>query len=422
MRISLLIVSLFLTFASVQAHANNQQLTEKIRVAVIVGDTAITTIDIRDRVNLMLFSAGLDAEQEVVKRLIPQVVRTLIDEELYRQEARDLNISISDTELKNALRSIEVKNKLGEGKLVSFLKDKGVNYHSLESQLKAQLLWNKIIRRRIRTRVSVTDKEVDEKLENIAHRAGMIEYDISEIVLPVDKPEDESDIANLSEELLAEIKKGADFNSIAREFSQGVTAKTGGDKGWVGLDDLPKAIAVAVQDLSEGGVSEPIRTTDSYYLVKLHKKRTLVVPDKKESEIGLRQAFVFFKEKSTEAREGQVAALRGAKEQVTSCDNFTDFAKTIGSKTDPKMVMTQYRSLNDDIRKVLQPLKVGDVSPIIKSEKGLHVFMICEKTEAVATVAEKQKIRDGLFAQKVDLQSKRYLRNLRRNAFIDIRL
>ncbi len=67
-------------------------------------------------------------------------------------------------------------------------------------------------------------------------------------------------------------------------------------------------------------------------------------------------------------------------------------------------------------------LKVGEASPPIQSDTGVVMVMVCKRTDAPSTMPSRDDIADNLTRQRLDLIARRYLRDLRRQAFIDVRV
>ena len=150
------------------------------------------------------------------------------------------------------------------------------------------MLWGKVIQRRLRPLVEVGDEEVTARMERMRANAGKTEYLVAEIFLRVDDAASESQVENVANSLVAQIKEGANFAAVAQQFSQGAGALQGGDLGWVtqgqlpreldgalsdlgarGLNELPEWLMNLVQTLNEGETSEPYAVSNGALLVVL---------------------------------------------------------------------------------------------------------------------------------------------------------
>ncbi len=84
--------------------------------------------------------------------------------------------------------------------------------------------------------------------------------------------------------------------------------------------------------------------------------------------------------------------------------------------------MTQLKNVKKNIRDVLKELPVGTPSPVIKSDAGLHVFMVCERIQAAPNFVQPARVREMLQQQKLELHFRRYVQDLRKEGFVEIRL
>jgi len=71
-----------------------------------------------------------------------------------------------------------------------------------------------------------------------------------------------------AEDLLKRIKQGAQFESIAREFSTCPSKSSGGDLGWFGPGKMVAQFESAVKRMSAGSVSDVVQTQFGYHLIK----------------------------------------------------------------------------------------------------------------------------------------------------------
>lgn len=79
--------------------------------------------------------------------------------------------------------------------------------------------------------------------------------------------------------LVEQARQGGDFAALAREHSDDpVTAKKGGELGWLMKDALPEAMGQAVFALNAGEISDPIKTDDGYHVLKVEDKRNQSIP------------------------------------------------------------------------------------------------------------------------------------------------
>lgn len=413
-----LLLACTLLTGTITAHASNQ-----VGIIATVGDQAISSSDIEDRMRLAIFASGLTDSPEIRTKLFPQILQVLIDEELYRKEAVSLKLEVSDTEMARAVENLEQQNKLEKGKLTEFLDQHGVPFRALKRQIEAEILWQKIVVGKIRPKVLITDKEVDEGVEYInQHKAGAAEVNLSEITLPVNTPSDEPSVAELAKRLVTEIRQGTDFASVARQFSRSTTAASGGALGWIPQHQLAPEIQEAIRPLHVGDITDPIRAPEGYHILKLEDNRSEISADNNDTEYGIRQAFIpITATLSQSAQDRIIQTINNKKNKVKTCQDFETFSSDIHSSISANMVTVSLKQLNLKIAQTLSQTEIGHLTPLIQSKSGIHIFMVCEKTEAQASLEVRNKIRDALYRQKLELGVRRYLQDLKRSSFIEIR-
>lgn len=405
---------------------SNTTQAQDFKIIAIVGEQAISSVDMENRYKLALFASGLKSSPEIREKLLPQIQQVLINEALYREEAKHLGYEISAAELAKAMRQVEKRNNLPEKQLTKFLIEKNVPIKAVEDQLTAELLWDKIIARHVRPKITITELDIDEGVERSLQSKVSQEVNLSEIVLPVDLPEEESKISQLANKLSAEINAGADFSSIARQFSRSVTASGGGVIGWIEQSQLAADVLNQIQRLEIGKITAPLRTAEGYQILRINDRRTKggenAIPASRTS-YGIRQAFVrFTADMTTEDKTVLIATVNEKREALNECNDFNDFAKEINSSIPTTLSSVQPETLSPEISDALQKTPVGKVSPIINNENGLHVFMVCSKSAVKMDAERRAQIKNYLYQQKLSLGIKQYLQTLRQNIFIDMRV
>lgn len=397
---------------------------KNIDIVANVNDDIISNIDLQRRVDMTISQSGLKKTRKVERKIRPQTLQTLIDESLQRQEAAKFNINVAEYDLSDALKSISSRNKIKYSDFPKFIEAKGINYDSFKSQIKSQLIWNKIVMQKIRSRIIVTNREIDEEIEHISSSSGIAEIKISQIFLPFANAENKKDVKQtqeLAEELYAEILEGADFSAVAKEFSKNSYAENGGDLGWNRKNKLSDEIVSVVTSLQVGEVSKPFFTKNGYSIIKLNERRAFVTPQQ-NSEITMRQAaFVTGTEATKSAVENRIKQINSELRKVKACNEFAAFAKRNKSAVSTDKITTNLSDVNDEIRPVLKNLKINNPSKVLVSSSALHVFMICDKKKGEPALVVRENVKEVITRKKLDLSIAYYMQNLRRTALIEIK-
>ena len=249
---------------------------ESVGIAAVVNNEAISIPDLVARIDVAIVASRLRASEDLRRQLAPQVLRSLVDERLKVQEAERLGVRVTDDEMANARRSVEQRNGIAAGGLDDFLQRQGLDVATVTDQLRAEILWSKLVRGRLGAAVSVGEGEIDEALAQLEANRGRPEYRVAEIFLAVESSEQENEVRAAAESLFEQLRAGAKFDQIASQFSQSATAAVGGDIGWVLEGELPSEIEAVLARMEPGRIAPPVRTFDGYSIVLLIDRRTVL--------------------------------------------------------------------------------------------------------------------------------------------------
>ncbi|GAB6054432.1 peptidylprolyl isomerase [Magnetospira thiophila] len=414
--------TLVFTCLLVQPDSRAQQSIQGI--AAVINDEVISVYDVWARMQIVISSSDLPNTPEVQKRLVPQVLRGLIDETLQLQEARRLGIEATENDMKRAKADLEQQNKLPPGTLGQFLAARGVDQTALERQLSAAMSWSKVQRFRLRTNIRVGEDEVEEAIERIRANKGKPEHLAAEIFLPVDNPREEEKVRQISERLISQIRAGADFQALARSFSKSASAANGGDLGWVLQGQIDPELDAALATMEPGTVSDPVRTLSGYHILLLRKRRISAGLSAGEpAKVRLYQVFLpLAGQAPATALEESNRRLREATQAAASCDDMEKIGQQLGTRMSGSLGTLELTSLPLPFQQVIGPLPDNKPSPPIRTEQGVVVLMVCERSGGTSEEALRTKVKDMLLDTRTDKAAQRLMRDLRRDALVDIRL
>ena len=255
-------------------------------IAAVVNSDAITMSDVYDRMKLMIVSSGMPNTPDIQERLKNQVLNMLIEESLQMQEARSANITITPEEVAGGLTTIAKNNNLELDRFRAMLQNDGIRIRTLENQVRAQLAWGRVVQRKLRKQVDVSESDIDERQRFLESSIGKQQYQVAQIFLPLDSGQQEAEVQALAQRLTREItERRAPFPQVAQQFSQEAAAARGGDLGWVQEGELPEQLNQALATMKEGDLSDPIRTVSGYHILLLRGKRTVSaenIPDREQ--------------------------------------------------------------------------------------------------------------------------------------------
>ena len=246
---------------------------DTLRIVALVNDEAITAIDLGARTQMLIASGQMQNTPEVQQRLRPQVLRALIDERLRQQAADREGIVVSQDRIDERMAQLAQSNNLSLENFRTALAQNGIDPAWIEQQIRTELAWTMLVSRKFRPGIIVTDEDIDNAQRQMRESQGTTQYRVAEIFLSIDDPNDTPAVQEAAQRLLEQLKRGANFGAVARQFSQAASAGNGGLLGWVGPSDLAPELAAAVETMAPGTVTGPIRSDGGLHIVALVDRR-----------------------------------------------------------------------------------------------------------------------------------------------------
>lgn len=392
-------------------------------IAAVVNHEVISVFDLLERMKLVIVSSDLKDTPETRQRLLPLVLRSLIDERLELQEAQRLEISVGNDEIEKALADIEKQNNIKKGEIKDFFAKTGVDQETVLNQVRAGIAWGKVIRRRIRPTIDIGDEEVNEAYARVQANKDKPQNLVAEIFLAVDSPDKEPEVRAVADRLVREIRTGANFPALSRQFSESASALSGGDLGWVAEGQLGAEQDAAIKPLKPPALTDPIRTPGGFYILLLRDRK---IPSKEDAggiTVELRRLHLVL---AADASKQEVAlgmqaakALRG---RAKNCDEMQKLADETGSSLSGNLGWIHLNELPEDLQIVVKRLVVGKVSEPLRRSDGIALLMVCDRKEEKSVIPTRDEVAEALLRQRLELQADRYLRDLRSNATVDTRI
>lgn len=391
------------------------------RIAAVVNDDVVTGHDLEMRLRLAISSTGLPDNEETRRRVLPQVIRRLIDEKLQMQEAKRLEVEVSDGEIDRQIAQIESRNGMPPGALLPMLRQQGVNPEALRAQVRAEIAWVSTVSRRLSGSVRVSQDEITAMLDMLKASQGQPEFLASEIFLALDGSTSEDDVRRLVERLVDQIRGGASFPQLAQQFSQDATAAAGGSLGWVTANLMDPDLAAALSAMQPGDL-RIVRSLAGFHILSLRDRR--IAGGGGEIEFDLAQA-LFSIPKDADAEIKAKTASRAAEmaASVRSCENFETLGTQLGADRARRVGKVTSSDMAPDLRAAVLPLQAGQVSRPVEGPNVLSVVMVCARKELPPKdLPSRDEIAKRIEGERLDLLARRRLRDLRRSAFIDLRI
>lgn len=396
---------------------------DSLAIAAVVNDDVITVLDLSVRTRMVIVSARLEDSPETRTRLASQVLRGLIDERLKLQEAELNGISVPQAAIDERVAQLAAQNNMSVDQFRQVLERNGILVDTLTDQIRAEIAWATLIQRKLQPTVVISEEEVDEALAELQANLGKPEYRVAEIYLATDSTTSEEEVRQTAQRLVDQLRQGGDFESLARQFSQSASAANGGDLGWVRPGQLDSDFDAALADLQPGAVAGPLRTAGGYHIIKMLDRRQTGSTSELDGRVSMKQVFIPVAEGASPAETEEAAATaRSVTAQARSCDDMVRLSKEINPEANTDLDDLRIGDLPDVLRPVALEQELGTPSDPVHVETGIGIFMVCERHLPETGLPSRQEISQSLMRERLDILARGYLRDLRRAAFVDVRV
>ncbi len=204
----------------------------------------------------ILYSDVVKAAKENKTSNLREALDRLIEREILITEAEKEGIKVSDKEVQRALKELMEKNGFKDEKeFEKALKEEGLTLEDVKRKLKEQLLIAKLIAKDVKSKVEVSESEIDKVCRKVEGKKVRDVYYIF------------TKSRSKAEKAISLLQEGVPFEKVAKELSEDrITAKEGGHIGKVGRGMLIKPLDQAVWSIKPGSY-ELVRTDKGFFIV-----------------------------------------------------------------------------------------------------------------------------------------------------------
>jgi peptidyl-prolyl cis-trans isomerase SurA len=356
------------------------------------------------------------------------VLDRLIVQEIEAQQAKRVGLTVSDEQLNSALQEIAARNKIPFDQLPTALASQGVDYKLYRDSMRKELTLNTLRQRDVIARITVTPHELEQYVDRQQSAAANDEFNVSHILLSLPAaatPQQLAEISAKAEDLVARAQKGEDFGQLAIANSNSQTALDGGQLGWRKGAQLPQFILDLVTKMKPGEVSAAVRTPSGFHIVKLNERRG------GEAQVIVNQIHVrhiLLKTNELDDDETVRQKLAKLRERILAGEDFAGIASTAsqdsGSAPDGgDLGWSGPGTFVPEFDKAIADLKPNEISEPFKSRFGWHIVqMLGTRTYDSTDDVRRQKAYAAIRESKADEETELWLRRLRDEAFVEVKM
>ena len=428
MRMNKLLASLILLLVLGAPLAQAQLMpTEKLDgiVAVLDGDVILRSELDRQVATIKAQYASNPQQLPPIGELERQVLDRMIVSKLQIAKADDTGIRISDAEIDQTLGQIAMQNRMDVDQLRQAITRQGLSWEQFRTNVHDESLIQKLRQRVVQSRVQISDTEIELLLKSGGVKRGQLHLGHIQITLPDGATPDQIAAAQAkADDVAKQIQGGMDFAAAAIRYSDAQNALDGGDLGWRSYDEVPPAFSEIAEKLKPGQTAPPVRGPNGFHIIKLIERRepaSDLVTEYHARHILIRTTELV----SASQAEKTIRELRA---RILAGEDFAKLAKEYSNdKVNANLggdlgwfVKTAY---GDKVAEALTNTKIGEISEPFQSDAGWHIVEpLATRTEDKTAEAERDKARQTLGARKSEEEYASFLRQIRSEAYIEIRL
>lgn len=401
------------------------------RIVAVVGSEPITLKELQARLStakLQLKKQGTPLPPEEV--LQKQMLERMIIDRIQVQMAQETGLWVEDSQLNQTILRIASGNKLTLDQFKAALKKDGLNFDQFREEIRNEMMISRLREREVDSRVTITEPEIDLWINNQEQAAAQgAEYAVAHILLRIPEGATFAQIAVIktrAEQALARARKGENFAQLVASYSDAPDALQGGLLGWRPLTALPTLFAEVVPSLNAGEISQVLRSPSGFHIVKVLNKRG-------------GEAMRFEPVKQTRARHilmriDQLVSeadarhkLESVRQRLLNGEDFVELARLYsqdGSASKGGDLGWLYQGDTvPDFEKVMDALKIGEISQVTRSPFGLHLIQVMDRrTQDVSNERRRVAAKQALRERKAEEAYQDWLRQMRDRAYVEIRL
>jgi len=415
-----------LALAAGPARAEYQQLDA---IVAVVEDDVVLASELTSRLQTIReqFAAN-NAELPPQDILVSQLLERLIIENLQLQEAERRGVTIDDETLTRAVMGFAQQNGLSLEQFVEALAQDGMSYVEFREQIRREMMMQRLQRNIVNRRITINDSEIEALLNSPYYQQLLSdEFRVGHILLTWPENADDSaaeQALDRAQEIVAELRQGADFAQMAVANSASSNALEGGDLGWRKAGELPSLFAEQVLEMRPGEVADPIVTRGGVHIVKLLEQRGAGV--RTEQQALLRHILVQPSEIRSEAETR--ALIDDIHRQLEEGADFAELAEEYSE--DPGSALnggnlgwTSGEEFVPAFREAMANTATGELSAPFRSQYGWHVLEVQDRREQdMSEEARRDMALQIVHQRRFDEELQEWLKELRDEAFVEVRL
>ncbi|GHT93412.1 chaperone SurA [Alphaproteobacteria bacterium] len=423
------LLAVFSGVSDVECAAKSKSTSDAVEysgIVAIINDEIVTSYDLENRVRLVMLSIGDGVTADMKAKIYTEVLEEIVNEKLKTQctkkytpkggwmSKKEMNDAVKDT-VQDMAKQI---NKSPE-EFLEFLESKGINFNVIKSQIEANLCWVEYIKARFGKNINISESELNRIYATVKEKFTKESYYVHRMFFPFSKPSEEAAIASHANNLLNMLKNGAEFGSVARQFSKSADAKRGGELGWIFQGQLSPEEESTLKGMSIGSYAIA-KSSKGYFLLYLHDKRESGV--RSLTDLDIVQVIMPFQQKnpSSDVIGPLMDYVNDLMKKSNGAKDLVAKAKESGMMMISDVTHCTLESMQPQFRNMLSDVQQDCFSKPMLVDGGIVVVCVMDRKVTTLKEPSRDEIKYQKTSERLTVFAERELQDLKKKAVINI--
>ena len=398
-------------------------------IVAVVDEDVVLASELLERINLvresMIQNKVPMPERDV---FVGQVLDRLIIENIQLQEANNRGVVIDEQTLSQAVQQFAESNGQTVEEFVVGLESQGTSYRKFREDIRLEMTLSRLQRGMINQRISISDQDISGLLNSPFYKDFFSdEYSLGHIRLDLSDNPSETDKERLiaeADNLVEQLRGGEDFGKIAAAKSSSSTALDGGSLGWRRAGEIPSLFAEIALEMEIGDISDPIVSGSAVHIIKLIERRGAGMQELSQtlvSHILIKPSEIRSDKESRDLSESIYRQLLQGTEFAELAKQYSDDPGT--ALNGGSLGWSEEGQFVPEFSEVMGKTETGQLSEPFLSPFGWHVLRVDDRrVQNISDEARREMAIDILFKRRFEEERQEWLKEIRDEAYVEIRI
>ncbi|NVJ62299.1 MAG: peptidylprolyl isomerase SurA [Gammaproteobacteria bacterium] len=411
-------------FSSFVSNASSKQLDQTI---AIVEQDVILESELQRRMEQIVMQLK-ERKQAMppIEILQEQVLERMIVDSLQLQMAKRAGVRIGEQELNAAIENFAKQSKQTIEQLRAEMEKQGINWQLFREDIRDEIMIARVRQGQVSRRINISQREID-NLVNLIDAEGEqnVQYRLGHILIPITDSSDQTNIEkarDTAQDLVKQLRSGANFSELAIKYSKGQEALQGGDFGWRPAAQLPTLFSGPAKSLDIGDISAPLRSGSGFHILKLVDKKGEV----KHIVQQVDARHILLMPNAIRDEDATKQLIDQLYKRIKEGEDFADLAKELSddkgsAREGGKLGWSTPDKFVGPFKEAVETLPRRTLSKPIRTQFGWHLIEVLDRRDADQTDEfKRERAARILQSRKFDEEVETWLREMRDSSYVEV--